>query len=242
MPKASRDRSLGTLGNKNIAAFKIMVEVQFHGFTFEKWVRDTFFDGYEGNYMQKWDIPPDKNSQLCIPSEHRNIPVSVKTAKYGSPIGLGDVRRQRSIDTPFMIIVGFWKQRTPSEKWFEEIGVALFTVPVWSGLWGALTIEEISEIDSRIKDLTLPYATARQTAQAWKSNRVSQSGGEIQSRLNSGTDIISEILLWAMSTYSTFDSMPNHLRPNVCAEAAVVPLPRNGSSTQSPFFVLADIS
>jgi len=139
-----------------------MVEVQFHGFTFEKWVRDTFFDGYEGNYMQKWDIPPDKNSQLCIPSGYRNIPVSVKTAKYGSPIGLGDVRRQRSIDMPFVIIVGFWKQRTPFEKWFEEIGVALFTVPVWSGLWGALTIEEISEIDSRIKDLTLPYAIARQ--------------------------------------------------------------------------------
>lgn len=156
-----------------------MVEVQFHGFTFEKWVRDTFFDGYEGNYMQKWDIPPDKNSHLCIPSEYRNIPVSVKTAKYGSPIGLGDVRRQRSIDTPFMMIVGFWKQRTPSEKWFEEIGVALFTVPVWGGLWGSLTIEDISAIDSRIKDLTLPYATARQAAQAWKSSRVSQAGSEI---------------------------------------------------------------
>jgi hypothetical protein len=167
------------LGNKKIAISKIMVEVQFHGFTFEKWVRDTFFDGYEGKYMQKWDIPPDKNSQLCIPSGYRNIPVSVKTAKYGSPIGLGDVRRQRSIDMPFVIIVGFWKQRTPSEKWFEEIGVALFTVPVWSGLWGALTIEEISEIDSRIKDLTLPYAIARQTAQSWKSSRVLQSGGEI---------------------------------------------------------------
>jgi len=156
-----------------------MVEVQYHGFTFEKWVRDTFFDNYEGNYMQKWDIPPDKNTQLCIPYDYRNIPVSVKTAKYGSPIGLGDVRRQRSINVPFLMIVGFWKQRTHSEKWFEEIGVALFTVPVWDVLWGALTIEEISEIDSRIKDSTLPYTMARQAAQAWKSNRVSNAGGEI---------------------------------------------------------------
>jgi len=167
------------VGPQKAATFSIMVEVQFHGFTFEKWVRDTFFHGYEGNYMQKWDIPPDKNSAQNIPSEYRNIPVSVKTAKYGSPIGLGDARRQRSIDTPFMMIVGFWKQRTPSEKWFEEIGVAFFTVPVWGSLWGTLTFEEICAIDSRIKDLTLPYKTARQIAQDWKGTNFSRAGSEI---------------------------------------------------------------
>jgi hypothetical protein len=33
-----------------------MVEVQAHGFGFEKWVRSRFFSDYEGNYMQKWDV------------------------------------------------------------------------------------------------------------------------------------------------------------------------------------------
>ena len=156
-----------------------MVEVQYHGLTFEKWVRDTFFENYEGSYIQKWDIPPEKNTQECIPSEYRNLPVSVKTAKYGSPIGLGDVLRQRGIDVPFLMIVGFWKQKTPSEKWFEEIGVALLATPTWSGLWGSLSFDDIAEIDLRIKDLTLPYATARKTATDWKNSCVGRSGAEI---------------------------------------------------------------
>ena len=71
-----------------------MVEVQAHGFTFEKWVRDTFFDGYSGSYMQKWDIPPDANTHASVPTAFRSIPVSIKTAKLGSPIGLGDVLRE----------------------------------------------------------------------------------------------------------------------------------------------------
>jgi len=156
-----------------------MVEVQYHGFTFEKWVRDTFFGGYEGSYMQKWDIPPEENYQEEVPPAYRNLPVSVKTAKYGSPIGLGDVRRQRLIDAPFMMIVGFWKQRTPSEKWFEEIAITVFSVEDWNSLWGTLSIEEISAIDSRIKDIRLPYATARLEAQQWKRDCVSRSRAEL---------------------------------------------------------------
>jgi hypothetical protein len=31
---------LGVVGQQKIAISKIMVEVQIHGFTFEKWVRD----------------------------------------------------------------------------------------------------------------------------------------------------------------------------------------------------------
>lgn len=156
-----------------------MVEVQHHGFTFERWVRETFFDGYTGSYMQKWDIPPEKNTQEIIPFDYRNLPVSVKTAKYGSPISLGDVRRQRSIDVPFLMIVGFWNQRTSTEKWVEEIGAALFEVSVWEGLWGRLGMEEISTIDSRIKDMSLHYSTARKDAQIWKRECLSIAGCEL---------------------------------------------------------------
>jgi len=44
-----------------------MVEVQHHGFSFEKWVRNTLFQGYCGNYMQKWDIPPRNKSTREYP-------------------------------------------------------------------------------------------------------------------------------------------------------------------------------
>lgn len=75
-----------------------MVEVQAHGFSFEKWVRDHFFSGYIGNYMQKWDVPAEQNASDAVPAAFRNLPVSIKTAKIGSPIGLGDVLRQRQIN------------------------------------------------------------------------------------------------------------------------------------------------
>jgi len=94
--------------------------------------------------------------------------VSVKSTKYGSPIGLGDILRQRKISEPFLMIVGFWRQRTYAEKWVEDIGVAFFNPNQWNELWGNLTLQSIQEIDSQIKDLGIPYSDARLLARNWK--------------------------------------------------------------------------
>jgi len=146
-----------------------MAAVHHHGFSFEQWVRDTLFEGYEGGYTQKWDIPPENNRHPAIPAACRNIPVSVKTAKLGSPIGLGDILRQRNIDEPFLMIVGFWRQRTPLEKWFEDIGWVKFTPSSWDALWGSLSLSQISEIDLAVKDRSTHYTIARAKAQQLKS-------------------------------------------------------------------------
>jgi hypothetical protein len=156
-----------------------MVEVQRHGFSFEKWVRNSLFGEYEGNYMQKWDIPPARNQHQSIPPDFWNIPVSVKTAKYGSPIALGDVLGQRSIDEPFLMIAGFWRQRSPSEKWFEDIGWVKFTPAKWGALWGSLSLSQITEIDRTVKNLDSHYSVARRRAQEWKTRVVSSSGSRI---------------------------------------------------------------
>lgn len=147
-----------------------MVEVQFHGFSFEKWVRDTFFEGYSGSYMQKWDVPPEINRAPTIPAQFRHLPVSIKTAKYGSPIGLGDVLRQRQVESDFVMITGFWHQRTTTEKWFSDIGAIHCRASAWSDLWGELTLEQLQAIDRVVKDMKLPYATARLRAREWKQN------------------------------------------------------------------------
>ena len=145
-----------------------MVEVQIHGFTFEKWVCDTFFEGYSGNYMRKWHVPAEQNSSDLVPLAWRGLPVSIKTAKYGSPIGLGDVLRQRQIDEPFLLITGFWRQRTAAEKWIEDIGVVAFPPGAWSALWGQLTLEDLRVIDAVVKNMDLHYSHVRLEARAWK--------------------------------------------------------------------------
>jgi len=145
-----------------------MVEVQSHGFSFEHWVRQNLFAGYTGNYMQKWDVPAEANTSPPVPSHLHHLPVSIKTAKLGSPVNLGDVLRQRRIDTDFLLVAGFWRQHSPTEKCFEDIGVVHFTAAAWSSLWGELTLAQLQEIDATIKDLHLPYAAARAAARAWK--------------------------------------------------------------------------
>lgn len=145
-----------------------MVEVQAHGFSFEKWVRDHFFSGYAGTYMQKWDVHPDHNIHDAVPIQFQKLPVSVKTAKLGSPIGLGDVLRQRQIDHDFLMIVGFWEQRTPTEKWIVDIGCAAFDSASWQSLWGKLTLAEIQQIDRVVKNMGEHYSTVRVKAQQWK--------------------------------------------------------------------------
>ncbi|MGI8605016.1 MAG: hypothetical protein ACR2OZ_18755 [Verrucomicrobiales bacterium] len=64
-------------------------EVQLHGYAFEKWVRNTFFGGYQPRrYTQQWDIPAQANTT------HGGIPANPKAVKYGTSIDLGDALRQ----------------------------------------------------------------------------------------------------------------------------------------------------
>ena len=118
--------------------------------------------------MQKWDVPSDQNIHAAVPSQFHRLPVSIKTAKAGSPINLGDVLRQRQIDHDFLMIVGFWEQRTQTEKWLVDIGCALFRAADWHALWGQLTLAEILAIDAVVKNQNTHYSIVRAEAQAWK--------------------------------------------------------------------------
>ena len=137
--------------------------------------------------MRKWDVPSEANSSPLMPASWRGMPVSIKTAKYGSPIGLGDILRQRQIDVSFLMIVGFWRQRAPTEKWIEEIGVACFPLETWSALWGELSLDHLRAIDVVVKNLSLPYADVRQQARQWKQTTtvVSSSSFVVNPKIDS---------------------------------------------------------
>lgn len=156
-----------------------MVEVQHHGFSFEKWVREKFFAGYAGGYMQKWDVPQSENRHSQVPRHLRGLPVSIKAVKYGAPIALGDALRQYHIDEPFLLIVGFWRQRSESEKWFEEMACARIAPNLWRQLWGRLESEDLLKLDQIVKTQSTPYAAARANAREWKKLAFASSECEI---------------------------------------------------------------
>ena len=142
-------------------------EVQGHGLWFERWLRETFFGGYQPEgYTQKWDIPARANP------DHGKIPVNPKAAKYGTPVDFGDAVRQFEIVTKqerFLLIVGFWKQITPEQKRWVNVQAVEVTPEQWSKLWGTVKLEDLRRLSSVVKDPSLSLAEARKQAKAMKS-------------------------------------------------------------------------
>lgn len=137
-------------------------EVQRHGYLFEKWVRDTFFDGYTAkSYTQEWDVAREANAH------YGHIPVSIKTAKYGAPVDLGDALRQYSVDEEFLLIIGYWKQ-DGEKKRFVNIVATRVRPETWRALWSPLSFEDVQKLDEVVKDRSLSPAAARIAAQQLK--------------------------------------------------------------------------
>ena len=136
-------------------------EVQKHGVVFEKWIRDTFFDGYTPqSYTQKWDIPSEANKK------YGGIPVNPKATKYRTAVDMGDALRQYDIHEPFWLIVGYWQQNG-TEKKFVNIVAARIEPDEYHKLWGDVKRADLEKLDSLIKDTPSPVA-ARQAAQKLK--------------------------------------------------------------------------
>ena len=145
------------------ATFILGREVQSHGLLFEKWLRETFFGGYQpGSQTQKWDIAATANL------DHGRLPVNPKAAKHGSMVGLGDALRQFEIDESFLLIVGFWEQTTPTEKRWTNIQTVTVTPEIWRKLWSPVTFEDLKKLDSVIRDKSLSLEEARKRVQSIK--------------------------------------------------------------------------
>lgn len=114
-------------------------------------------------------MPPNHNSKETVPKEFRGLPVSIKTAKYGAPIGFGDAIRQFKVEEDFLLIVGFWRQHG-SMKNFVAVDSLRITTHLWQNLWSPLSLKELQTLDALIKDYETNYVTVRREAKAMKSN------------------------------------------------------------------------
>ena len=130
------------------------VEVQNHGYQWEKWVRDTFFEGYEGAYTAEWDVAKEANKK------YGGVPVSIKFTKYGTSVDLGDALRQFSIDEKFMMIIGYWKQEGDRKR-VVNIVAPVLTPEEWRKMFEPISKDDLQKLDSVIKnrDLTPQQAS-----------------------------------------------------------------------------------
>jgi hypothetical protein len=138
-------------------------EVQRHGYVFEKWVRDTFFGGYEApSYTQEWDVAATANQK------YGGVPVSIKTAKYGSSVDLGDALRQYSIHDEFLIIIGYWQQDGKNKR-IVNIVAATVAPALYRKLWEPIALEDLQRLDATVKNRVLAPQQAREAARKIKN-------------------------------------------------------------------------
>lgn len=123
-------------------------EVQNHGYQWEKWVRDTFFESYEGGYTDEWDVAKSANKK------YGGVPVSIKFTKYGTSVDLGDAIRQFSVDEKFMIIIGYWKQEGDRKR-VVNIVAPVLTPEQWRKMFEPITKEDLQKLDSTVKNRDL---------------------------------------------------------------------------------------
>lgn len=139
-------------------------EVQRHGLVFEKWVRDTFFDGYQpAGYTQRWDIPARANR------EHGGIPVNPKLCKHGTAVDLGDALRQYEIDEPFILLVGFWQQDGEHKRVVNLLAPEV-RPELWRRLWSPVTYNDLLKLDRLIKDPARSVEELRKLALQMKNS------------------------------------------------------------------------
>ncbi len=146
-----------------------MAEVQRHGFDFENWIKETFFTKFDSKYTQKWDVPQEANILTIIPQEYRNLPVSVKTSKFGSPIGFGDAVRQFKNNEDFLLIVGFWQQNGEFKN-FVAVECVKIIVSDWQNLFSPIDFAELNQLNILIKNTETHYSEARIKAREQKKS------------------------------------------------------------------------
>lgn len=171
---------------------------QQHGLDFEAWLKETFFSSCNksGN-TDKWDFTgvAYKNKYAPYTSKFGGLPISVKTCKFGSPIGFGDALRQMENGEDFLLIVCFWKAAGELKKC-----VSVEAVMVSSHLWKRMFVEKmmdesdeegdvyesdeeeftlltskIRKLDSVIKDRNIGYKETRTEAKKLKRELHSSS-------------------------------------------------------------------
>jgi hypothetical protein len=160
-----RQLTLGILFTFSLLLHLRAEEVQSHGVLFERWVRETFFAGYQPrSATQLWDIPAEANT------EHGDMPVNPKAIKFRAPVDLGDALRQFGVaerGEHFLLLVGFWEQEGPVKKWVHAVNAEV-TAEQYRALWSPITLKDLRKLDALVKDQSLSLEDARKQAQAMK--------------------------------------------------------------------------
>jgi hypothetical protein len=159
------------------------MEVQNHGVVFEDNVifaitgktKTEYQQLSEGSYTSSMDIV---NGSFC------DTDMSVKVSKNGKGIACGDILRflRHCRDNDFTMVVGSWKQHTPTTKRYSEIYEFYITPAMYKAILGNLTEDVLKPFVDYVKGIPEGKQAQLANRQLWKQKRsdlYNQCGGGI---------------------------------------------------------------
>lgn len=148
------------------------MEVQNHGVLFEDNIiraitglsKDEYQSKLENAYTASMDVVKGIESDANY---------SVKVSKDGKSIGCGDVLRfiRHSRDDEFTMVVGAWKQISPTVKRYDTIYEFKITPADYSKLWDRITEEVMQPFVDYVRSIEPGKSAQMANRKEWKQRR-----------------------------------------------------------------------
>lgn len=150
------------------------MEVQNHGVVFE----DEVIFGITGKRKSEYQnlIEGAYTSSLDIyQGYYSDINYSIKVSKNGKGIGCGDILRfnKHCRDTEFTMVVGCWKQVTPTCKRYDEIYEFYILPEHYQKIWSNINYTDLEPFVNYVKGIPPGRESQLANRRVWKNERQS---------------------------------------------------------------------
>lgn len=149
-----------------------MTANQNHGFVFEDSVIMNV-TGFSKDDYQKL-LPHGYVASLDIfKGIHSDDNYSIKVMARGGSIGCGDILRfyKHCANDDFFLVVGVWKQISPTHKRYDEIYEFSLRPSDLSKIWGTISLRDLEEFVSYVKSIEPGKTAQMANRRIWKEKR-----------------------------------------------------------------------
>lgn len=148
------------------------MEVQNHGNLFEDSVIKSITGLSKDEYQQKLENAYTASMDV-VKGIDSDTNFSVKVSKDGKSIGCGDILRfiHHCKNDEFTMIVGSWKQISPTVKRYDCIYEFDITPKDYKKLWGGMTESIIKPFVDYVKGIAPGKSAQMANRKLWKENR-----------------------------------------------------------------------
>jgi hypothetical protein len=148
------------------------MEVQNHGVLFEDTIIQAITGLSKDEYQSK--LPNAYTSSMDVIKDIKSeANYSIKVSKDGKSIGCGDLLRfiRHCRDDEFIMVIGAWRQISPTVKRYNTIYEFKITPTNYTKLWDRITEEAVKPFIDYVKSIESGKSAQMANRKLWKERR-----------------------------------------------------------------------